>query len=42
MKRLDCIVKSDMKEVLFDEKTIKNRVEELGKSITEYLSLIHI
>ena len=36
MKRLDCIVKSDMKEVLFDEKTIKNRVEELGKSITEY------
>ncbi|BFT66416.1 hypoxanthine phosphoribosyltransferase [uncultured Parvimonas sp.] len=36
MKRLDCIVKSDMKELLLDEKTIKNRVEELGKSITEY------
>ena len=36
MERLDCIVKSDMKEVLFDERTIKNRVEELGKSITEY------
>ena len=26
MERLDCVVKSDMKELLFDEETIKNRV----------------
>ena len=36
MERLDCVVKSDMKELLFDEKTIKNRVEELGKEITKH------
>ena len=35
MERLDCVVKSDMKELLFDEETIKNRVEELGKEIVE-------
>ena len=36
MERLDCVVKSDMKELLFDEETIKNRVEELGKEITKH------
>lgn len=36
MKRLDCIVDSDIKNLLFDEETIKNRVKELGENITEY------
>lgn len=36
MERLDNIVKSDMKDLLFDEKTIKNRVEDLGKEITKH------
>ena len=31
MERLESIVKSDMKELLFDEKTIKDRVKELGQ-----------
>ncbi|WP_313960906.1 hypoxanthine phosphoribosyltransferase [uncultured Parvimonas sp.] len=36
MERLDNVVKSDMKDLLFDEKTIKNRVEVLGKEITKH------
>ena len=36
MERLDNVVKLDMKELLFDEKTIKSRVEELGKEITKH------
>ena len=36
MERLDNVVKSDMKDLLFDEKTIKNRVEDLGKEITKH------
>lgn len=36
MERLDNVVKSDMKDLLFDEKTIKNRVENLGKEITKH------
>ena len=36
MERLESIVKSDMKELLFDEKTIKDRVKELGQEITNH------
>lgn len=36
MERLESIVKSDMKELLFDEKTIKDRVKELGQEITKH------
>ena len=36
MERLESIVKSDMKELLFDEKTIKDRVKELGQQITNH------
>lgn len=36
MERLDEIIKKDMKELLYDAKTIQKRIVELGENITDF------